>query len=437
MGDFLQIDWSFLANIGTNPFLAMWYIFLYGGWIPVLYAIGWGAIHLWLDWRQGIFHKTFRYILLSVQIPKMHEQGPRAMENAFAYLAGMHSSNSWVETWIDGRIQNVFSCEIISVEGQVQFLIYTLDRMRDITEAAIYSQYPDAEIREVEDYTHHAPHHYPDEEWDLWGTEMIPVKSDVYPLRTYPMFEDKVSGEFKDPLAALLEGFSRLGPTEQAWYQIVILPIDQRAFVKSAEGVVKKLKGEKEEVHKGVLDYIADAPIALLKMIVSGILGSGEGEHKKEGPPPNRVMNMTPGEREVIEAVENKASKIVFLCKIRFLYLAKKQYLVKSHAVHPFIGAIKQFNTNHMQSLKPEGKHVGVSGTLLWMKARRNNKRKNHLMHAYAHRSAHDGMPLFHMSIEELASLWHFPHSLQVKSPQMKKTQAKHSEPPANVPFAP
>jgi hypothetical protein len=416
----------------------MLFFFLNGGWIAILFVFLWGTVKLFQGYKQNIFNSKKSWIVLAIDIPRMHEQGPRAVENAFAYLAGAHSKNSWVETWFVGRTQDTISCEIISIEGHVQFIIRTTRAMRDLAEAAIFSQYPDAEIVEVEDYARNVPAHYPDEEWDLWGTEFIPVRSDVYPLRTYPAFEDKVSGEFKDPLSAMLEGFSRIGPGEQVWFQIVMTPIPQKDFEKKAEHAIKKMKGEKIEAKKNLIEHAIDFPLKGMELFAEQLIGSG-GHGEKPKPPQReqpKIMGMTQGEKDVIAAIENKASKIVFLCKLRFLYLAKKQVMVKAHAVHPFIGAIKQFNTNNMQSLKPETGKVGVNGTLWFFNEARNNERKHHLILMYRNRSNWGGTPNFHLCIEELASLWHFPHALQVKSPQLKKTESKRSEPPSNIPFA-
>lgn len=434
----LNFDWDvFLDSVGNNPFQAMWFFFLNGGWIVLLIVMVWGAIKLFQGYKQNVFSSKKTWIVLAIDIPRMHEQGPRAVENAFAYMAGAHSANSWTETWLVGRTQDTISVEIASIDGHVQFLIRTTKGMRDLVEAAIYSQYPDAEITEVEDYARQVPVHYPDEEWDVWGTEMIPTKSDVYPLRTYPSFEDKVSGEFKDPLSALLEGFSRLGPGEQSWFQIVLTPISQGDFVKKAEAAVKKIKGEKIEAKKTLLDHAVDLPLKGAGLVAEQLLGSGEPAKpaKKESGQP-KILGMSAGEKGVLEAVEMKASKIVYLVKIRFLYVAKKTAMVKTHAVHPFIGAIKQFNTNNMLSLKPESKKVGVNGALWFFKNSRNNERKTKLVMMYRNRSNWGGTPNFHLNIEELASLWHFPHALQVKAPQVKKTESKRSEPPSNIPFA-
>jgi hypothetical protein len=167
--------------------------------------------------------------------------------------------------------------------------------------------------------------------------------------------------------------------------------------------------------------------------ILGSALGGGGGkEEKKDGTP--EILKLSPGERLVLEAVERKASKIGFNCKIRFLYVAKKEVMKKSKAVQPFIGSIKQVNTFNMQALKPSSK-VGVNGTLWWFKDRRNNERKSKMVRAYRSRSGWSGLPKFFMSSEELATLWHFPILIQVKAPGLRRIEAKKSEAPANIPF--
>lgn len=437
MDNYSLFNFSFLETLGKNPFAAMWYLFINGGWIAFAYLMYYFARELWLDSRQAKYNARKDWMLLSISVPRMTEQTPRAVENIFAHLAGAHSPLSWVEKWIQGRTQDTISMEIVSIEGRVQFIIRTTRNLRDLIEASIYAQYPDAEIVEIEDYTKAMPRIFPDNVWEMFGTEMIAVKSDAYPLRTYPEFEDKVSGEFKDPLAVLLENFSRLGPGEQVWYQIVLTPIDQKAFRAKAEALVKKLTGQAVEPKPGLLVQILGFPFKLI-----GILLEGAGivppatPAKKDGNPLNsRMWTLTPGERKVIEAIENKMSKIVHDVKVRFIFLAHKEIMKKSRIVHPFIGAIKQFSTNDMLSLKPESKKVGMNATLWWFKQSRNNARKRRLMQSYSGRSNWMGTPNIKLNIEELATLWHFPISMQVKAPQLKKTESRRAEPPFNLPY--
>lgn len=433
----IETGLSVLAMISGNPFTVMWFLFVKGGWVVFVYLFIWGALQVYLNSRQVAYNSKRQWMLLAISVPRMTEQTPRAVENIFAHLAGAHVSASWKEKWIDGKTQDLISIEIASIEGRVHFYVFTIRGFRDLIEASIYAQYPDAEIAEVEDYALKVPARYPDAEWDAFGTEMIPVVSDVYPLRTFHDFEDKVSGEFKDPLAVLLENMSRLGPGEQFWFQIIILPMDQKTFKAKGELEVKKLTGQKITVKEPLWQKILALPFTLLGKLLQefGILPAPAAPAKELNPLASRMWTLTPGERKVLEAVENKLSKIAFQCKLRFVYVAKKEVLKKPRIVHPFIGVIKQFNTNDMQSLRPESKRIPPSTALWFFKESRNNKRKIRLVNAYRKRSFWIGNPTFAMNIEELASLWHFPISIQTRPPQLGKTEAKRAEPPMNLPF--
>lgn len=437
---FLNFDVNaFLDLAGSDPFTAMAYLILRGGWIIFVVLLLWMIKYGWLEYRQNKFIASREWILLRITVPKASEynqQTPRAVENIMANLAGAHSPPSWKETWMDGMVQMPLALEIASIEGQVSYYVHSLRPLRDLVEAAVYAQYPDADIDVVEDYTLPIPSHFPSDEWDLWGTEMTNVAPDPFPLKTYPEFEDKTTGEFKDPLANMLEVLSRLGPGEQAWYQIVITPTDQKDFKKRAETLINKLKGIKEVKKKTVMDDVLDLPMATLSTVANVALGTSPPEKKKESKDAfPRMMALSPGERFVLESIERKASKIGFETKIRFLYVGKKGKLSKPKVVNTFIGAIKQTNTFNMQALKPETKHVGVNGTLWWFKDARNNDRKGKLVRAYRKRNPVVGLKPFFLGSEELATLWHFPILMQVKAPQLRRTEAKKAEPPANIPF--
>jgi len=249
---------------------------------------------------------------------------------------------------------------------------------------------------------------------------------------------DKISGEFKDPMAAMLEGFSRFGPDEQAWYQIVITPTDQKDTRKRGELLINKLKGIKVESKKTFGGHAAELGGAVTKELLSTITGTPPPPPPKKEVRPEfpKLFALSPGEREVLEAVERKAGKIAFQTKIRFIYVAKKSAMSKSRAAQPFVGSIKQTNTFHMQALKPEMKHVAGSSSIWWFKTRRNNHRKHKIMQEYRWRTNWGGLRNFSLSTEELATLWHFPILIQVKAPSLGRTEAKKTEAPANVPFA-
>lgn len=441
MGDFAAFDInSFLANMGSNPFEAMAYLFLHGGWILFIVAFIWMFVYGWLEWKQTVHLRKKQFITLAIDIPKVSEKAPgqalRGVENIFAHLAGAHSSVSWTDKWLGGVLQDQISLEIISIEGSVQFVVCTTRPLRDLVEASIYAQYPEAQIVEIEDYTKKAPTFYPDQEYDLWGTEMIPAgMSDLFPIKTYPEFEHSMTGELKDPLAVLLEGLSRLGPGEQAWLQLILVPIAQKEYHQKGIALIKKLKGEKTVSKPTVPELILMAPFNLLIALANGIIGSPSEVKKPEKDAfQAKIFNLTPGERKVLEAVENKVAKIAYTCKIRFIYVGKKTVFKKPRIVNTFVGFMKQMNTNDMLALKPEFTKTGVTGSRWFFKDQRNNLHKTKLLKHYRRRTAFDGMPPYFLNTEELATYWHFPHTFQVRAPQLKKSEVKTVEPPYNLP---
>ena len=197
------------------------------GWMPIAGAILWGAKELWLYYRAGLWGDTQEMMLLAIDIPRDNEQSVKAVENMFTYFAGAHGSLNLIDIYWIGMYQLSFSFEIVSIDGYTQFMINTPKKFRNLVESAIYSQYPDAEVTEVNDYTEGMPSTFPDDEWDIWGGEFILQEKDAYPIKTYPEFGDtfgRPESNFKDPMASLMDLCSTLNKGEQLWYQIIVYP---------------------------------------------------------------------------------------------------------------------------------------------------------------------------------------------------------------------
>jgi len=145
-------------------------LFLYAGWLPFAILLLWGFWQVWIYYIQGVYGGKRDFILLAIDIPSGNEQSPRAIEHMFAHLAGAHGSITLIEKYWEGKTQDSFSLEIVSIEGYTQFLIRGEKKYRDLLEAMIYAQYPEAEITEVNDYTEGYPDRFPNETHDIWGS---------------------------------------------------------------------------------------------------------------------------------------------------------------------------------------------------------------------------------------------------------------------------
>lgn len=415
---------------GSDPLTGMWVLFSRGGWIILIPLAFFMARTLYLINIQTKYAMNRKWVLLKINVPRSHEQTVKAIENMYAQLAGAHSAPSFLEKWRDGVFQSSITLEIVSIDGVTSFYIHALKGVRDLIESAVYAQYPDAEIEDViaADYTKKVPHTFPDPEYELWGAELQLVKKDPYPIKTYRDFEDMVSGEFKDPLAAFFEVLSRIQKGEQFWWQIILTPTDQADFIKRAKKEIDTLKGIKEAPKESIADLILLAPLRFI-----GLLASPSAPAKPEMD--KRMTGLTGGEKFVLESLERKASKIGFDTKMRFIYVGKREIFSKGRVSSAYIGAIKQFNTYNMNSFKPDFKKTGMSGSIILFKDKRNNERKTNLVRAYRDRDAGTGGPQYFLSTEELATIWHFPILAQTKSPSLTRTEAKKHEAPSYIPF--
>ncbi len=430
----IVINLSALTGLLEKPLPELWWtIFIYGGWIPFVIIIWRGFLDLWLLSRQAKYAPTVNYLLLSINIPRMNEQSPKAVEHVFTHLAGTHSSPNFKEKWFEGKFTPSFSFEYASIDGYTQFVVRTPVQYRDLVEASIFSQYPDAEIAEISDYTKDVPHTFPDAEWDCWGTELTLSKPSAYPIRSYFEFEHALSQELKDPLSSLLETLARLKRGEQVWIQFLVTPRDN-TWIEDSIKVAAKMKGKEVKKKPPVWAQAVDTGVGMVTGVISEALhGPTEGPKKPEKKEENKVQNLSPGERKLLEGIEMKMAKIGFGVKVRFVYVARRNVFRKSPVRSMVMGGFGLFGSLDGNSFKNYGK-VAPKTDYFWQRWSANEK-KNKIIRNFSNRSA-NGANRFVLNAEELASVWHFPQML-VKAPLIKKVESRKVEPPFSLPAAP
>jgi len=419
-------EWIKIADKGILYFY--WYIIINGGWLAFAWVILWYINKEWSIKKAIKWYDTQKFIILAIDIPRDTEQTPKAIEQLFATLSGAHTPLEWVEKF-RGMFQLSFSFEIVSIDGYVQFLVRTPSQYRNLIETAVFSQYPDAEITEVEDYVTKIPDKFPNDEYQMWGSEIVLVNDQAYPIKTYKEFEDKVSGEFKDPMAAILETMSKIEYGEQVWIQIIVRPADF-GWEKKSEALVYKMAGKKKEQKVGIANKIIDSATKLIDgLIDTNITISKE---KKDEKFDTTMWNLTPGERDTMEAIEKKASKLAFDCKMRLIYLSPPGQYNPARVISPVFGSLKQFTTLDLNAFKPDSRTK--TSAYYYLTGLRKNMRRNNLIKGYKGRSGTKGHSYYILNTEELATIWHFPNKY-VKIPLLQKTGTKKGEPPASLPF--
>ena len=428
----IVIDLSYFERFVDQPMSKQLFdAFLYVGLVPMLIILFYGFRSLWKLSRQAKYAKTIEYVLLSINIPRENEQSPKAVEHIFSHIAGTYSYLNFKEEWFQGKFTPPFSFEYVAIDGYTQFVIRSPLKHRDLMEAAIFSQYPDAEIIEISDYTQDVPLQHPDPEWDVWGTEFKLAKPSPYPIRTYLEFEHSLTQELKDPLASLLESLSRLKKGEQVWIQILVYPIRQE-WMEEGRAMVAKMIGK--EIKK---------PLPAWARLVHGVTEMGEGvvrdiianpneenkrpEIKERGP---SMLDMSPGERKVLEGIETKISKIGFGVKLRVVYTAKRGVHRKSSVIPMIKGSFALFSRHDGNEFRIYGPTI-PKADYFWQRWSTERK-KNNIINNYANRSSNGSDP-FILNIEELASIYHFP-SIVIRTPQIKKVESRKVEPPFTLP---
>ncbi len=410
------------------------------GWIPVAIVLLWGFKELWLFYIQSQWGATQKHVFLAIDIPRGNEQSPKAVENMFSYLAGAHGSINLIEKYWEGKYQLSFSFEIVSIEGYTQFLVRTPAQYRDLVESAIYAQYPDAEITEVNDYTEGMPTKFPDDEYDVWGAEFIQVKNPAYPIKTYKEFEHQMGDPkvvFRDPMASLMDLTSSLKKGEQLWYQIILVPTDFK-WPEMGDKEISKILNEKVKSKRNIADWIIDSVMGVLNVFSEGVYrlwGDTESKENKEEDDSLKMMNLKPKEKKQVEAIQEKVSKLGFETKIRFVYIAKKDVINKPKVVNGFVGYIKQLASLDLNNLKPD-MDITATSTAYFFKEKRLNRRKNSIVQNYINRDSSAGRNRGLLNIEELATMWHFPVESVVRAPLIQKAARRKAEPPMSLPIA-
>lgn len=428
---------GFFASFISQPIDVMLFdILVWFGWIPIAITLVWGFLQLWLDSRYGQFAKKLKFITLAVDVPALTEQTPKAFENFFSFLYATKSAITFKEKWLYGKFGPVFSFEIVSTDGYIQFVIHCLSNLRDVIEAGVYAQYPDVGITEIEDYTSYFPSEFPDEEYDTWGAELTLDKPSMFPIRTYVAFEDRLTGEIKDPLGYTLEQMARMKPGEHFWFQLLIQP-DTNDWIKDGIKYINKSYGIEEKVKKGRFDTVFNSLFLLPAEVIEHATGADfksmlSGEQIKSEADPFKAFKISPVQKAEIDGILEKTSKVGFNAKIRILYTAKKNAFVKNQRASMVKGILNQYtnlNLNRFKLFIPQ-----IPKDDYFWQTWSYTKKQTTLMNAYRNRSWSVGASPMVLNVEEISTLWHFP-AIGIKAPLIKKQEARKGEPPVGLPM--
>lgn len=374
----------------------------------------------WLYYVRKEFNIAKGRVTLEIKLPQEILKSPQAMEMALIQFHQKASPDNHVESYFDGKHPPKYGLEIVSRGGDVRFYINTQRaKCKNIVETQLYAQYPGIEVHELDiDYTAEIP--WDPSRFSYFSTHFGLTEPDAYPIKTYIDYElDRMPDEDEkvDPITSIIEMLGSIGPDENIWVQILIDAHKKLTFM---DGSLKFQPDWK------------DAARAEIQKIIDNAIKRAGAETKG-----NAMQLLTESEKDTVKAIERSIGKIAFNSNIRCMYIAKKESFQVSERVG---GIITMWRAYEDQNRNKIGLQWRTDFDWNWWQDPSGHHReayKRQELNEYKRRyfNSHSSLDTSRvMTIEEIASIFHFPGKV-ASTPSLARIPSKRSEPPANLPI--
>ena len=318
--------------------------------------------------------------VLLLQVPRTNEKKELAAEQMFAALHGLLSTAE--KSFFKNAIHERISFEIAVQKKRIGFYVWVPEHLKSFVEDQIYAQYPMVHISEVEDYTTTNVTPY---NTQMTG-ELKFIAHDALPIKTFPSFE-------VDPLAAITATLAQFDENEEAWLQFIMRPAPHD-WHKKSEKYAASIRG---------------------KTTSSGGLGVATALWAPPEPGKAAPAKLAEFETARASAAEAKSQKLAYQVALRIVYRGNTTPGQARMRIQAITASFKQFNTTYLNGFTQD--YLSEDPNLVPL---------------YTSRKFHKRA--FICNIEEVASLFHLPHT-NVETPNILWANAKTAEPPANLPL--
>lgn len=408
----------------------------------------------WIFYKQSLYKKEIEWSVLELKIPRVVEKTPLAMEQFLKNIHGLRNApGDFMETYVEGEVTLWWSLEIVSFGGKIHFYIRTPKKHKKMVEAGLYAQYQSLEVTEVDDYLNKFPsttkEFYKSNE-NIFGSELPLKKEDFYPIATYEQFAANKEELAIDPISALIEVLANIQPEENVFIQILAAPAGDE-WRKAGEDFINKKLGKEDKKKKSGFGGVLNEFFKNLFMAPAEppVWGEEKKEEKKEG------KELTPADKELIEAIRKKLSQPGFDTLVRFLYIAPNAIYSTNFARRGIRGALNQYASPILNSF---GNNSQVETRTTWVYfpyvriPQRVEARKQRLLYNFRNRLFPEQIPFgkFFTShiynfnnkskssilvASELATIYHIPAEQVLTSPHIERAESKKMGPPAGLPI--
>lgn len=432
-----------LQSVGVVLYYTWWF------WLAIiLWPLFEGT---WLFWRREVWKEHLEFMMFELRMPRAITKSAAAMEQIFIAIHALRNGpDDFSEYWLEGEVTRWYSFEMLSVGGEIRFFLRCPRIQGELIKAAFFSYYPDIELTETDDYV---PKYFPKNTtelfkngYDAWGSELVLTRDDVYPIRSYLEFESPEEEKQYDPMSMLIEMLGRAKREEIVGIQINFFPVGNE-YREHGEKLVEKLRSKKREGKAASAAMRMEFPHILPVFPVEGKEGKEENEFA-------RALSRTPGETDVLKAIEENLGFPAFTAGIRFLYFSPKEIYQDTFARRGLISAFNQYGAMDLNAF--------VRNNLMSTRARvwnfpyvfpnlRVRMRKDRLMMSYPERELWPTTEMgklikskflnwehskeMILTARSLATVFHPPTHLTLTAPHMRRIESRKAGAPAGLPI--
>jgi len=379
--------------------------------------------------KSKVKRNSLKKLVLHISVPKDIESGPIVAEQIFSAMHGIYRKLPFFSR-LFGQTQDFVSFEMASINRTIRFFVSFPEKLRNMVEGQIYAQYPDAEISEVADYSM--------AENELFKNaamaELVFTDADIYPIKRYTQFEDKLTRVAVDPLAGITSTLTKFDdPSEQAWIQIAITPLGDRWRIVLVKCVKLVSKGffmsidfcrnayARAFITRKLWPKIVFFPLYIYfwirgVFVKAGIkaMSMGDASGASDDDIDEQTTMRSHEKENEADACMDKVIRLLFDVNIRIVYVPHSKNKAKSDVkIREIAGSFKQFMLPHLNGFEIE-----------------KIKHGEEILESYRSREIKNG---FILNNEELATIYHLP-TITVKTPNISWVRSRKLEPPVDVP---
>jgi len=321
-----------------------------------------------------------------------------AMEQLLASLTVLKPKGSFLKQLFFDTPTIIFELSNSSSSEEIVFYLSVPKYFRESAEKQIHSFFPHAVIEKAPEYTIFSPGGY------TAVSILDLVHGHALPLRTYRMLD-------VDPLNVISNALSKLNSVEEGASFQMILTRAHNGWRGEGKKIAQRMQEGKRLKDARNKSILVETTASLGKEMVKTLTKS---KNSTDIPEEKKQVSLTPEEQELVKAIDEKMHKSAFSVNIRLIASAKTQERAEEVLSH-LENAFGQFENPEVNNFR--------------VKKRVNKKQA---VYDFIFRNFDDEQKIV-LSVEELASIFHFPISTTA-TPKIKWLKAGAAPPPVSIP---